>query len=673
MKRSLIYFGKILLLAIIYHLTVRLGLSMAYVQANTSPVWPPTGIAIAALLLFGVELWPGISLGVFAGSLLTGAPANLALGMTIGNTMEAVCAALLLRRVVDFHNHIDRIRDVVGLGLVSILAAAISATAGSLTLMFTGNGVWQAFGAIWITWWIGDLLGAMVVAPALLTWFTPPPFRTSRKRYLEGTLVILLTALVTLYVFSNNPPRGIAHQALLYVIFPFIIWAALRLGQRGAAAATLLVSLIAIWGTANGLGPFSQESLNDSLVLLQTFMGVVSLTSLILAATTAERLNAAAALRQKVADLAALNGSSETFLGAFDRSSIYPVICQLAVTRFGVDAAWLEIASPLEQTLETVAVEGIDPQELLKIIPGWEIIAPYPEVPLATLWRKSLTEMQHSYQLRASFPLNFGSEPLGALNLLSKSPDFFSKDRLLIVQSFANLAAVAIQNSWLLERVRKGNEQLHALSQRLMKAQEEERLHLSRELHDESGQLLAALSVQLGLLERDSKPLPAVQPHLVELKRITSEIQDNLHKLAVNLRPASLDHLGLVTALQQYVTEFSRQYDIAVEFEATGMKDRRLPGDLETALFRIVQESLTNVALHARARRVDVLLSRRNRRVVTVIEDDGIGFTSATSNMDDHLGLFGMRERVEMLGGKFTIESAPGKGATVRVEVPCES
>jgi signal transduction histidine kinase len=203
-----------------------------------------------------------------------------------------------------------------------------------------------------------------------------------------------------------------------------------------------------------------------------------------------------------------------------------------------------------------------------------------------------------------------------------------------------------------------------------MKAQEEERLNLSRELHDESGQLLAALSVRLGLLEREAGTLAKVQPHLAELKRITAQIQDDLHKLAVNLRPASLDHLGLVTALQQYATEFNRQYGISVEFEATGMKNRRLPGEIETAIFRTVQESLTNVALHARASRVDVLVSRHGDSVVTLIEDDGVGFTTAIPDSEEHLGLFGMRERIEMLGGKFSVESAPGKGTTVRAEVP---
>jgi len=240
----------------------------------------------------------------------------------------------------------------------------------------------------------------------------------------------------------------------------------------------------------------------------------------------------------------------------------------------------------------------------------------------------------------------------------------------LLIQSYANLAAVAIQNTRLIEEVRRANRQLHALSQRLIKAQEEERLHLSRELHDEFGQLLAALTVQLGLLERDAGQQEVVRDRIRGLKQAAREIQDQLHRLAIRLRPASLDHLGLVRALEQYVQEFRRQYHIDVEFEAVGMQDARLPEEVETAIFRIVQESLTNVVLHARATHVDVLLSLRDNHIVAMIEDDGVGFSPTSAAMEGHLGIFGMRERVEMLGGRFILESAPGKGTTVSVEVP---
>jgi signal transduction histidine kinase len=132
--------------------------------------------------------------------------------------------------------------------------------------------------------------------------------------------------------------------------------------------------------------------------------------------------------------------------------------------------------------------------------------------------------------------------------------------------------------------------------------------------------------VQLGLLERDADQPQMLVQRLGELKDTTREIQDNLHRLAVDLRPASLDHVGLVTALQQYVQDFREQYGLRIECEAVGMARDRLPTEVETAVFRIVQEAMTNVIRHAQATRVDIILSRRGNTVAATIEDDGVGF-----------------------------------------------
>jgi len=672
-KSIAIYLAKILVLAVIYHLAARVGLSMAYVQANTSPVWPPTGIGLAALLIFGYRLWPGISLGVLIGSLLTGAPFSLALGITIGNTLEALVAVYFLKKFVSIHNEIDRIQDVVGLVLVSLVCTTIGASIGSVTLMVTGNGAWQNFWAIWVTWWIGDLLGALVVTPLLLTWIPLQPVRLIKRVYFESGIMLVFLALVTWFVFSGLPLSGVLHQAMIYVIFPFVIWAALRFGQRGATIAIFLVSGIAIWGTSHGLGPFSLDSKNDGLVLLQTFTAVVALIALILAAATIERRKATDALRHRVEDLATLNDSSKTFLDSFEITSIFNIICQLAVTRLGLDVAWIETGDDAASTPS--AVYGSSPGSINELKAVWQGFHLQEETLDPVV--KTLTDISTSkggsgtaYQSYAVFPLLFSNRLIGTMCLLSKREDYFSKDNQLLLQSYANLAAVALQNSLLLDEIRRNNRQLHGLSQRLMKAQEEERLNLSRELHDESGQLLTALTVQLGLLDRSVDQPAVLRQRIDELKNTANTIQDNLHKLAVNLRPASLDHLGLVTTLRQYIAEFNRQYNLPVDFEAVGMDDIRLPIDLETALFRIVQESLTNVVLHSQATRVDVLLSLHNHHMVTIVEDNGIGFLEGSSSLEDHLGLFGMRERIEMLGGIFMIESSPGKGTTVKAEVP---
>ena len=520
--------------------------------------------------------------------------------------------------------------------------------------------------------------GALVVAPVLLVWATPSAFPFTARLLAEGTSLLALISLVTIYVFSDQPSASIYHQALIYLIFPFIIWAALRFGQRGASTAIALVSGIAIVGTIQGLGPFALESMNDSLVLQQTFTGVVSLTGLILAAATIERRKASAALSQRANELATLSESSKTFLDNAELPTIYNAICQLAVTRLGLDATWIETNGQVTSESELAAAYGVPSERVPELSARWGATLSDGELPAGVVQTvddlpNPSADPDQIHQSMAAIPLEFGGRPFGVLKLLSKEKQFFTQDRLLLIRSYANLAAVVIQNSWLFEEVRRNNRQLHALSQRLIQAQEQERLHLSRELHDESGQLLAALMVQLGLLERDSGRAELVVRRLAELKDTTQEIQENLHKLAVDLRPASLDHLGLVTALEQYVRDFMQQYAIQVEFEAVGMSSERLPADVETALFRIVQESLTNVVLHAEAKRVDVLVSRRGGTAVATIEDDGVGFIPSSSTFEDHLGLFGMRERVEMLGGSLIVESSPGKGTTVNVEVPCDA
>jgi signal transduction histidine kinase len=582
-------------------------------------------------------------------------------------------AVYFLKKFVSIHNEIDRIQDVVGLVLVSLVCTTIGASIGTVTLMVTGNGAWQNFWAIWVTWWIGDLLGALVVTPLLLTWIPLPPVRLIKRVYFESGIMLVFLVLVTWFVFSGLPFSGVFHQAMIYVIFPFVIWAALRFGQRGATIAIFLVSGIAIWGTSHALGPFSLDSKNDGLVLLQTFTAVVALIALILAAATIERRKATDALRHRVEDLATLNDSSKTFLDSFEITSIFNIICQLAVTRLGLDVAWIETGDDAASTPS--AVYGSSPgtiNELKAVWQGFDLQEETLDPVVKTLSDISTSKggSGTAYQSYAVFPLLFSNRLIGTMCLLSKREDYFSKDNQLLMQSYANLAAVALQNSLLLDEIRRNNRQLHGLSQRLMKAQEEERLNLSRELHDESGQLLTALTVQLGLLDRSVDQPAVLRQRIDELKNTANTIQDNLHKLAVNLRPASLDHLGLVTTLRQYIAEFNRQYNLPVDFEAVGMDDIRLPIDLETALFRIVQESLTNVVLHSQATRVDVLLSLHNHHMVTIVEDNGIGFLEGSSSLEDHLGLFGMRERIEMLGGTFMIESSPGKGTTVKAEVP---
>jgi len=218
------------------------------------------------------------------------------------------------------------------------------------------------------------------------------------------------------------------------------------------------------------------------------------------------------------------------------------------------------------------------------------------------------------------------------------------------------------------EEVQRKEAMRGQLLQQIITAQEEERRRIARELHDQTGQALTSLLVGLRTLETDSD-----LARLPELKAIVTSTLDGVRNLALELRPSVLDDLGLVPALHRYVRTCAAHH-LAVDFQTVGLDGLRLPAPLETALYRIVQEALTNVVRHAHARQVSLLLEARGESVVAIVEDDGCGFEVERlmhGPVDEHwLGLHGMRERAELLGGRLTIESAPGAGTTVFVELP---
>ncbi|CAG0935821.1 Signal transduction histidine-protein kinase/phosphatase DegS [Thermoflexales bacterium] len=268
-------------------------------------------------------------------------------------------------------------------------------------------------------------------------------------------------------------------------------------------------------------------------------------------------------------------------------------------------------------------------------------------------------------------PLMAGGNVIGIYSLDKSEPGFFTAEHVHLAEMLVGQAAVAIQNAWLFEQVRAGRERLQSLSRRLVEVQEAERHYVARELHDEAGQALTSLLFGLSQLEQQLND-PGQSERVVELKQMTNDVLESLHRLAMDLRPASLDHLGLVPALLQHVKAIGARYELIAQFKAMGFEDERLSSDVETALYRIVQEALTNIVRHAQATRADVLLERRGDRVVVVVEDNGLGFDVDVARFAQagHLGLVGIQERAEMLGGSLVIESTANAGTTVVVEVP---
>jgi len=209
---------------------------------------------------------------------------------------------------------------------------------------------------------------------------------------------------------------------------------------------------------------------------------------------------------------------------------------------------------------------------------------------------------------------------------------------------------------------------------RLSEAQETERGRISRELHDRLGQDLTTLKLGLQLLRKQGPFKAPVQESIGKLETLAEGLMRDLHRLAWELRPSTLDDLGLELALQRYATEWSENSGTAVDFHSDGLNGQRLPVEFETALYRVAQEALTNVLRHADASRVSLLLERRGEQVSLIVEDNGTGFETdalwQTPATQGKLGLLGMSERVNLVGGVFAIESSPGNGTTVFARLP---
>jgi PAS domain S-box-containing protein len=292
------YLVQVALLAGVYFAAAKLGLTMAFVAEQVTAVWPPTGIALATLFLFGYRLWPGVALGAFLANATANEPPITAAGIALGNTLEALVGAWMLRRLVKFDPALGRVHDVLGLVVLAAgVSTMISATVGTASLCLGGLKPWTAYPAIWSVWWLGDAMGNLVVAPLLFTWagwhhLAWRPWRVAEA----GTLLLALMAM-SLLVFAA-PFAYFSFHPLAYTVFPLLIWAALRFGQPAVSQLTFVASSIAIWGTLRGHGPFAAATPHESLILLQIFMGVVAVSTLVLAAVTVERERAKEAARQ---------------------------------------------------------------------------------------------------------------------------------------------------------------------------------------------------------------------------------------------------------------------------------------------------------------------------------------------------------------------------------------
>jgi len=315
-------------LAALYVLAARLGLALDPVSGFATVVWPPTGISLAAILLLGNRVAPGVFLGALSANLLAGAPLGVALGIGIGNVGEAIIGAALLRRVPNFSMTLERITSVIALiAGAAMLSTAISATVGVASLYAGGIVQPSRMLATWRAWWVGDMVGALLIAPLILVWSTAPRARRDIHRLEAAALVAALVVVSALTFFDDllQTPALTTPFHQVDLLVAVLLWASIRFGQRGATTAVLWVSVAAIVATMFRHGPFVLPELNQGLMLLQTFMAIVAATCLLFAATIAERRIANQALREATLMAETANHAKSQFLAVMSHELRTPL------------------------------------------------------------------------------------------------------------------------------------------------------------------------------------------------------------------------------------------------------------------------------------------------------------------------------------------------------------
>lgn len=275
--------------AAIYIASARFGLSLSFLEPFASLIWPPSGIALAAVLIWGLRVVPALAVGAFVANISTGAHPAFAMATAVGNPLEAVVAVLLLRRVL-FRIAMTRVSDVLALIFYgACIGTIVSATVGVAALCLSGSLAWSGILMVWLGWWGGDGLGIIIMTPLILCWSQAGLKGWSGRRLAEGAAMIVLVVVVGMGVFILPGPDSEFAHPLTYTAFPLVIWAAFRFGIRGATLSAVIMSMIALQGSVLGRGAFVAEHVTGTLVLLTSYTLVLSITALIISTILAER------------------------------------------------------------------------------------------------------------------------------------------------------------------------------------------------------------------------------------------------------------------------------------------------------------------------------------------------------------------------------------------------
>jgi signal transduction histidine kinase len=663
--RPPLYAIAVALVAGAYYLAGRLGLELGYLDGAVTAVWPPAGLGLAVLFLYGIRLWPGIVVGdLLLADFST--PLGTVLGQTVGNTLALVLAAMLLTRLTSGRGDLTRTVDILAFVVCVVVAATVSAAFGPTALRLGDVIAADELGRVFRTWMLSDAAGVLVVAPALLTWATLGLRDIRRRDVVEGAIVLVVLVAVA----ELAPQRDVP-----YIVFPVLLWAALRLGPRGAATAIVVVCSITVWNTAQEEGPFVRDSITDSLLATQLFIATAALTSLLLAAVTAERTRAARALsvseaaqRELADEQAALRRVATRVAAESPPSDVFEQVTEEVGRLLGLPGATV-VQYDGPSTARVVG--GWSEDGRLRIPVGTSLDLDGDTV-LAKVLRTgaagrvesydeasgSLAETLRSSGFRATVaaPVTVAGGLWGALVAATTSDEPLQDGLEQRLCDFADLVGQALANADARERLAASRAELVAVG-------DAERRRFERNLHDGAQQRLVSVALELGMVGSKLEDDPDTARELLSSAQDDlAQGLEELRELARGLHPVLLTERGLGPALDALLSR------APVAVEIAELPDRRLEAPVEAAAYYVVAEAITNVAKYAHASHATVSITRSNGRATVTVSDDGVGGADPAGGS----GLRGLAARVEALNGRLDVDSPPERGTRIKAEIPSQ-
>src|SRR5215208_3777521 len=630
-----------LLVAASYYAGSEVGFAVGFPSIPTSIVWPPNSILMAAFMLAPPRRWWVYLLATLPAHILiqsqTAVPLPTMLFLFVTNAGEAALGAYFVRRLCGGLPRFGRLRDLVVFFVFAVFAAPFLTTyADAAAVVMTKWG--DDYSLVWRARFLSNVLTVITLVPAIVLWAANgrnwlravPP-----RRIAEGVLLALGLGAAYAFAYSESSFGPSFVPAKLYAPLPFLIWAALRFGAGGVSTSLLAVLLISVSYAIGGRGTFNSRSPAEDVVGLQLFLIAISVPMMVLAAVTEERRRAEAELAESHRRTSEILESIGDAFYSLDKDFVFTYVNRRAEQLWEKRRDELLGRNFLEVFPQAVGTHFYE--EVVRALEGGRPVT-----------YETVSPIIHRWVEMSVYPMG------GGLSVYFRD---------------------------ITER-KRAEQALEHLTGKLLQLQDEERRRIARELHDTTAQNLLAIVLNLETLVQRASTLPQdFSDAVLECQSLCEQTQAEIRTLSYLLHPPMLDEGGLVLALEWFVDGFSRRSGIHIDFVAPP-DFRRLPPQMETALFRVVQESLTNIYRHSGSTTAEISLERAGGRVCLRVTDRGRGMAAATGNGSGNgagppakgaetfgVGISGMRERLRQLGGRLEV-SSDGAGTSVTAVLP---